>query len=124
MDICRRVQASCFSLYTRETQPSLRKLSRNVICDEYRNHPSVCIPHFYNVRESGEFTHVILEICHRVDRLSGFLPPSSTSLLFSHLTSADIPITLVNTTLIDTQVVLELMSWHPCADVREKNISL
>lgn len=52
------------------------------------------------------------------------LPPLSTPCLSSHLASADTSITLVNTTLIDTQVVLELMSWHPCADVRGKNISL
>lgn len=52
------------------------------------------------------------------------LPPSSASSLSSRLASADTPITLVNTTLIDTQVVLELMSWHPRADVRGKNISL
>jgi len=52
------------------------------------------------------------------------LPLLSAPCLSSHLASADTSITLVNTTLIDTQVVLELMSWHPCADVKGKNISL
>lgn len=68
--------AEC-SLYTGETHNASSENSWNVICDEYRNRPSVCIPHFYNVRESGEFTHVILENCHRVDGLSEFRQISS-----------------------------------------------
>lgn len=62
-----RRTAEC-SPYTRETWHELQKLSQHVICDEYWNHLCVYMPHFHNVRESGEFTRVILENCHRVWR--------------------------------------------------------
>lgn len=64
------------------------------------------------------------------DGLSGFQQifsvwyynPSLSVLRCLSLTSSDTPITLVNITLIDIRVVLELMSWHVL--VWGENISL